>query len=43
MANVLVERASLENLADAIRAKLGSSDLITPEDMADSILDIPTC
>ena len=43
MADVLVERKSLETLADAIRYKLGSEELITPEDMADKILEIETC
>ena len=43
MADVLVERQSLEKVAEAIRAKLHSQELITPEDMADEILKIPVC
>lgn len=43
MANVLVERRSLERVAEAIRAKLHSQELITPEDMAGEILKIPAC
>ena len=41
MANVLVERTSLEDTAGAIRAKLKSQDLIAPEDFAENILQIP--
>ena len=42
MANVLVERQSLQNIADAIRDKNGSSDTYTPSEMSQAILDIPT-
>lgn len=40
MANVLVERNSLENTADAIREKLGTQELITPEDFGEKIGEI---
>lgn len=43
MADVLVERRSLENIADAIRTKLGTSELIKPEDFADEIMKIEPC
>ena len=42
MDNVLVQRASLENAADSIRAKLGTQDLIAPEDFATNIDNIPS-
>lgn len=41
MANVLVDREYLENIANAIREKSGTSDLITPADMATAVEDIP--
>lgn len=37
MANVLVEKQSLIDAADAIRSKLGTQDLIAPEDFDDEI------
>ena len=40
MANVLVERQSLVNAADAIREKLGTQELITPEDFGEKIGEI---
>ena len=40
MANVLVERNSLENTADAIRSKLGTQDSITPEEFGTKIGEI---
>lgn len=40
MANVLVEKQSLIDTADAIRAKLGTQALIAPEDFDDRISEI---
>lgn len=40
MANVLVEKQSLVNAADAIREKLGTQELITPEDFGEKIGEI---
>ena len=40
MANVLVERDSLENTADAIRSKLGTQGSITPEEFGTKIGEI---
>lgn len=40
MANVLVEKQSLIDTADAIRAKLGTQALIAPEDFDDRIREI---
>ena len=42
MDNVLVQRSSLENAANSIRAKLGTQDLIAPEDFATNIDNIPS-
>lgn len=42
MANVLVEEQSLQNIADAIRAKNGLTDKYKPGEMADAILDLST-
>lgn len=41
MANVLVEKQSLIDTADAIRAKLGTQALVAPEDFDDEIEKIP--
>lgn len=40
MANVLVERSYLEDIADSIRGKLGVADTYKPSEMADAIDDI---
>lgn len=40
MARVLVNESNLQNIADAIRAKNGSSDTYLPSQMADAISDI---
>lgn len=37
MANVLVERSYLEDIADSIRAKLGVADTYKPSEMSDAI------
>jgi len=42
MSKVLVTEAYLEDIADAIREKLGSQDTYTPAQMASAILSIPT-
>lgn len=42
MANKLYNETSVENIADAIRAKNGSSDTYTIGEMAQAILDIPS-
>lgn len=43
MANVLVERKSLEDIADAIREKLGVQYLIKPEEFAQKVSEIVPC
>lgn len=42
MAKVLVTESYLEDIADSIRAKNGSSDTYTPAEMAIAIADIPS-
>ena len=42
MANVLVDETSLQNIADSIRAKNGSSDTYTPAQMSTAIDNIPS-
>lgn len=42
MARVLINESNLQNIADAIRAKNGSSDTYTPSQMADAITAIST-
>lgn len=42
MADYLIHDSTLEDIADAIRAKTGGSALINPEDMADEIDGIQT-
>lgn len=42
MANLLVEKESLEDIADAIRAKNGSSTTYKPSEMAGAISAIPS-
>lgn len=41
MAQVLVNESSIEDIADAIRAKNGSSDTYLPSEMGDAIRNIP--
>lgn len=41
MANVLVQDTSLQNIADAIRAKNGTQDTYKPSQMADAITNLP--
>ena len=43
MANVLVERKSLEDIADAIRVKLNTQDLFKPEEFASKVMEIQEC
>lgn len=40
MAKYVIDEKNLKDLADAIRSKDGSSELIYPSDMAAKILDI---
>ena len=42
MARVLINESNLQNIADAIRAKNGSSDTYTPSQMAGAISAIST-
>lgn len=42
MAKVLVSESNLQNIANAIRAKDGTSSTITPNEMATAITNIPT-
>lgn len=42
MSEYLIQSETLEDIADAIRAKTGGSSLIAPEDMADVIESIET-
>lgn len=42
MSNVLVEESNLQNIANAIRTKNGSSDTYLPSQMSSAILDIPS-
>lgn len=42
MAEYLIQDSTLEDIADAIRAKTGNSELINPEDMPDEIAGIQT-
>lgn len=42
MANKLYEESHIQNIADAIRDKNGSSELYTVSQMADAVLSIPT-
>ena len=42
MTNVLVNETSLQNIADSIRAKNGSSDTYTPAQMSGAIDNIPS-
>ena len=42
MANKLYDETSIQNIADAIRAKNGSSDTYKVSEMAQAILDIPS-
>ena len=42
MSNVLIERTTMEGIADAIRSKLNSEDLYYPSEMRPAILSIPT-
>lgn len=42
MANVLIEQTTMENIADAIRAKNGSSDTYKPAQMPTAIENLPS-
>ena len=42
MTNVLIDETNLENIADSIRAKNGSSDTYTPAQMSTAIDNIPS-
>jgi hypothetical protein len=41
MADIIVERSSLENIANAIREKNGTEDIYKPSEMPQAIRDIP--
>lgn len=42
MSQLLITRAYLDNIADAIRGKNGTTNTYTPPEMADAITNIPT-
>ena len=42
MSKVFIEESTLTSIGDAIREKNGTTDLIAPLDMAQTIIDLPT-